>query len=171
MAAAAATVFGYPSPPIPSTAPIANPATATEWTVVKVYDGDTITVKSDLGVKKRVRFSCIDAPELKQAGGIESRNALINILAAGGNKVLLQEVGIDPYGRSLALVSMPKLLAQTAMLNQGMAYYYWAYSKSCPQSALLQNAEQGARLNKIGVWAEVTNIYPWIWRKQHRIGL
>lgn len=41
--------------------------------VSSVYDGDTITVQTDAGVKK-VRLGGIDAPKLKQPFGNESRD-------------------------------------------------------------------------------------------------
>ena len=167
------TIFGYPAPTKAATGapsyaipkPLVSPtAEVTQWSVIKVYDGDTITVKNALGIVKRIRFSCIDSPELKQAGGVASRNALRAILAEDGNTVFIQEMGKDKYGRTLALVSTPRVLVQTKMLEQGMSYYYWAYSKSCPQAALLQSVEQTAKSNQIGLWAEVNNVYPWIWR-------
>lgn len=34
--------------------------------MTRVYDGDTITVRHDNGTTFRVRFICVDAPELNQ---------------------------------------------------------------------------------------------------------
>jgi endonuclease YncB( thermonuclease family) len=41
-----------------------------------IHDGDTLRVRSPKGEVLKVRFACIDAPELKQAMGEESRNHL-----------------------------------------------------------------------------------------------
>ena len=44
-------------------------------TVIAVHDGDTITLKNESGQKK-IRLAGIDAPELNQPYGVESRGAL-----------------------------------------------------------------------------------------------
>lgn len=43
--------------------------------VIAVHDGDTITLQNESGYKK-IRLAGIDAPELKQPYGAESRAAL-----------------------------------------------------------------------------------------------
>jgi endonuclease YncB( thermonuclease family) len=41
-----------------------------------VHDGDTLRVRSPKGEVIKVRFACVDAPELKQPMGEEARNHL-----------------------------------------------------------------------------------------------
>ncbi|MGL5023235.1 MAG: thermonuclease family protein [Cetobacterium sp.] len=47
-------------------------ATTIKGKVIKVADGDTITILEENGDKTRVRFYGIDAPEKKQEYGIKS---------------------------------------------------------------------------------------------------
>ena len=45
-----------------------------EITVFNVIDGDTISVISDANTKPmRIRFACIDAPEMSQSWGIQAK--------------------------------------------------------------------------------------------------
>ncbi len=68
-----------------------------------VYDGDTLrVVKGNEEVK--VRFACIDAPEAKQEGGIESRDYLRSLLNQAGNQVKVNQTDTDRYGRAVASV-------------------------------------------------------------------
>jgi endonuclease YncB( thermonuclease family) len=74
-------------------------------TVVSNYDGDSVKVDLDLGlgvIKKGVgiRLLGCNAPELKQPGGPEAKQALADYLPAGA-KVLLQSVHYDKYGGRL----------------------------------------------------------------------
>ena len=53
-------------------------ASLPEYEVIpgSIHDGDTLRVRSPKGEVFKVRFACIDAPELKQPLGEESRNHL-----------------------------------------------------------------------------------------------
>ena len=48
--------------------------------VVKVADGDTITVQDDMGRKHRIRLAGIDAPEMNQPYGLHSKNNLMSLV-------------------------------------------------------------------------------------------
>jgi endonuclease YncB( thermonuclease family) len=64
---------------IPNGEPDPDPAASLpEYEVVpgSIHDGDTLRVRSSKGEILKVRFACIDAPELKQPLGEESRNYL-----------------------------------------------------------------------------------------------
>ena len=86
-----------------------------EATVLEVHDGDTIRCG-----RERVRIANIDAPELPDspkcqdrrrsyawcdfAAGEASRVALTRLLSRG--RVMITRLGTDPYGRTLATVSV-----------------------------------------------------------------
>jgi endonuclease YncB( thermonuclease family) len=84
--------------------------------VVKVYDGDTITIAThlngDMGTlyKFSVRLARIDCPELRTKDEAEKRCAIIArdrlylLMNEMGNIVRLDNVGYDKYGRILAEV-------------------------------------------------------------------
>ena len=48
--------------------------------VVKVVDGDTITVQDVMGRKHRIRLAGIDAPEMNQPYGLHSKNNLMSLV-------------------------------------------------------------------------------------------
>jgi len=70
--------------------------------VVKVQDGDTLTVLVDRK-QVRVRLVDIDAPERKQPFGTRSRQSLSEI--CGGKTAQIDDRGKDRYGRTLGRVS------------------------------------------------------------------
>ena len=64
--------------------------------VVDVHDGDTIiVVDDDKGYKRIIRLSAIDAPELLQSFGKESKDHLLEISL--GDK--FKPIAIELYGR------------------------------------------------------------------------
>jgi endonuclease YncB( thermonuclease family) len=86
---------------IPNGEPDPDPAASLpEYEVVpgSIHDGDTLRVRSSKGEVLKVRFACIDAPELKQAMGEESRNHLRSLINEAGGKVNLQIIETDRYG-------------------------------------------------------------------------
>jgi endonuclease YncB( thermonuclease family) len=90
---------------IPNGEPDADAAASLpEYEVVanSIHDGDTLRVRSSDGQVLKVRFACIDAPELKQPLGEESRNHLRSFINEAGGKVKLQIIETDRYGRSVA---------------------------------------------------------------------
>ena len=70
--------------------------------VVKVSDGDTITVLVDK-TQIKVRLEPIDAPESKQAFGKRSQQSLAQLCAA--KTATVRDTGKDRYGRTLGWVS------------------------------------------------------------------
>lgn len=132
--------------------------------VLKVYDGDTITVDVD-GEKVRVRVSEIDAPELEQSYGKESMDYLARILE--GKKVCLDKHGVDVYRRWLADVYVGTFSISRLMVASGSAWVYSEYS----HDALLLAAQQRAKSQKVGLWADPNPIPPWEYRKNKRYKL
>jgi endonuclease YncB( thermonuclease family) len=146
----------------------------TEWQVKKgsVYDGDTFraidqTTKEEI----KVRLACIDAPEKKQDLGIASRDFLRSLLNKG-DKVHLQVVDTDRYGRKVAIAFVPtpkgELAVNGEMVKNGMAYFYRQYSDKCPQKEVYETVEREAKRKKVGVWSRAKSVKPWDYRKAKR---
>ncbi len=124
-----------------------------------VHDGDTITVDGT-----RVRLQGIDAPELKQRHGPESRDFLAGMVLDREVHVDVEET--DKYGRKVAWVSLPDGTRVNAeMVKAGQAWVYRKYCRDCP---LMRLAETAARWRGLGLWADPRPKAPWQWRKQHR---
>ena len=92
-------------------------------TVVKVHDGDTITLRwSDRNFDFPLRISIINAPELNEEGGHETRDYL-------ESKILFHEVDIkinrnnrvEKWGRLLGQIVFNGIDMGEELMNLGMA--------------------------------------------------
>jgi endonuclease YncB( thermonuclease family) len=121
---------------IPFIAPI------TEGKVIKVYDGDTITIASKLPYNTScfyrfsIRLRDIDAPEIKcktnaeKLLAIKSRDALSNLIL---NKIVhIKNVGNEKYGRILADVYLDDIHINKWMLDNKYAVKYDGGTKKRP---------------------------------------
>ncbi len=141
-----------------------------EYEVVagSVHDGDTLRVRSSKGEVLKVRFACIDAPELKQPLGQESRNYLRSMINEAGGKVKVKVINTDRYGRSVAELWTKSGLLQSRMTAAGMAFAYDQYSKNCPNWDAVKSSEKSAMEFKRGVWRSPNFERPWDYRKSNR---
>lgn len=142
-----------------------------EWQVVRVSDGDTISVKKGFE-SARVRFACIDSPEKSQPFGEESKANLQRLINQAGGRVLLSVVDTDRYGRRVAEVftvlgNGEEKLLQEEQLKSGLAYVYERYLSNCLSTDAVRSAEAIARANHAGVWSG-NYVKPWEWRKRQR---
>ncbi len=160
------------SPPVQPTVRINQKNTSAIWSVVpkSVHDGDTIKVERQ-GQVLKIRFCGIDAPELKQTQGEQSRNYLRSLLSQSNNQVQIKPVDTDQYGRTVAEVFRQKngqlVNVNAEMAEGGWAYYYARYANNCPQKAAIATAEAEAKQKKLGVWKNAKALPPWDWRKTH----
>jgi len=129
---------------------------------IKITDGDTIKING-----KKIRFSGIDAPELKQfcikndvknLCGITAKQILIKKI--GDNKVNCISEGKDRYKRTLAECFVNNVSLSRYLVKSGYAFAYRKYSKKFVKD------EDYARINKIGMWS-MTFVYPWDYRKNN----
>ena len=103
--------------------------------VIKVYDGDSITVAARIPILKNntiykfnIRLNRIDTPELKTKNPIEKEYA-IKIRDLLSEKIMNKMVNIkvlktDKYGRCLAEVSYKKNNINDWLINNGYAINY-----------------------------------------------
>jgi endonuclease YncB( thermonuclease family) len=135
-----------------------------------VHDGDTVRVKCGEAIA-RIRLACIDAPELKQEGGIESRDFLKNLINKNGSTVAMIPLEQDKYDRTVAELilkpgSVPEVSIQEELLKAGQARIYEQYS-DCPNINSFRLAQDIGQKNKAGVWG-YASLPPWEWRKQNK---
>ena len=129
--------------------------------VLRVVDGDSITVKVDQ-TNYRIRLAEIDAPEIGQAWGEESKSALQEKLE--NERVGLEIIDVDQYGRLVALVFLNGRKINREMLEEGHAWVYLEYLRD--DSLLTPEAK--AKKKRLGLWAAQEPIAPWQWRKGER---
>jgi len=130
-----------------------------EAKVVAVYDGDTITVRTDETIK--IRLDGIDSPELKQPFGQASKQAMSGLVF--GQTVTIKPGKKDRYGRLLARVEIAGKDASLTMVETGMAHWYEQYAKRDTQ---LQSAQTQAKTASRGLWSDPNVQPPWEFRKK-----
>ena len=135
---------------------VATPLFAFSAKVVKISDGDTITVLSGKEQTK-VRLYGIDAPEKKQDYGQRSKQFLASLIA--GQVVEVELKGKDRYRRMLGIIYYKGQDINAQMVLNG---YAWAYVK---YSRIYVDQESLARENKRGLWQSSNPTPPWEWRK------
>lgn len=97
--------------------------------VIKVYDGDTITIGTFIGdtaYRFSVRLRGIDCHEMKGPHAEQAacaRDALSELVFH--KVVTLKDVGYDKYGRILAEIYLEGIHLNTWMLQQGHAVPYF----------------------------------------------
>jgi micrococcal nuclease len=153
---------------------MASPASAgpdrTVWTgtVTYVVDGDTVHVRPPDGGKPiSVRVYGIDAPEICQAGGEASRDALVR--RALGRQVVVSGKARDSYGRLLAQLHEGGEDLGRWMVGQGQAWSHRFHRDAGPYG----DEQQRARAGRRGLFAAVPGkeaaspVYPADFRKAH----
>ena len=134
-----------------------------EGRVVRVADGDTISVLDQRRQQYKIRFYGIDAPELGQPYGNAARKALVAML--DGAHVRLVVVDVDDYKRQVATVYVGDSNVNTAMVARGYAWWYRYHARHRED---LRQAESEAREARAGLWADPNPEPPWEWRRRNR---
>lgn len=124
--------------------------------VVSVHDGDTL--KLDDG--RTIRLSGIDAPEITQPYGIESRDLLRKLTRK--KTIRIETHGNDRYGRNIGEIFVGKKSINRAMVRRGAS---WWFRKYAPKDTYLRTSEARARKQRNGLWKSHNAVAPWVWRK------
>jgi micrococcal nuclease len=138
-----------------------NPSRAASLTgkVIKVADGDTITVLAPNKDWVKVRLEGIDAPEKSQEFGEASRLALSALVA--GKIVDVFSTGKDRYGRTLGWIEVDGVDVNRRMVADGWAWQYTKYNSET-ELAWLQTE---AKRSRNGLWkAPNEPMSPWEYR-------
>ena len=127
---------------------------------LKVVDGDTIILNGE-----KIRFSGIDAPELKQTCLKDNEEVGCGMFA---KMLLVKKIGNstpicigkkkDFYKRTLAECFVNGESLSKFLVRSGYAFAYRKYSKKFVKD------EYFAKTNKLGIWS-MTFQYPWDFRK------
>jgi endonuclease YncB( thermonuclease family) len=134
-------------------------AQAQQYRVVGVSDGDTLRVLSPDKRQIKCRLHGIDAPESAQNFGARSKQSLSDMIFQ--KQVDVTVVDQDQYGRSVCRIFLNGVDINKAQLQRGMAWHYARYSKD----ASYAQAEQAARQQRLGLWADSNPTPPWSFRR------
>jgi len=139
-----------------------------EGVIINVVDGDTVHLLNDNQEKLKVRLHHIDAPELDQSYGKESKFALEQLIL--NKKVTVISDKKDKYKRLLGVISLDEVDVNLEMIKAGAAWHFKKYAKFDQteyQYQIYDENEHQAKLKKIGLWKE-NAISPWLWRKNKK---
>lgn len=152
-------------PPLQPVAQTITPGTpASQWVgwVTKVVDGDTLHVQpAQGGASQKLRIKGIDAPEVCQAWGMQSREALARLV--WGQRVTVQLNDVDDHGRWLAQVFVNGEDVGARLVAQGHA---WSYQfRRDPGPYAFQ--QQQAAINRLGLFGQPQAMRPREFRQRH----
>lgn len=86
-------------------------------TVKRIVDGDTFEVARRVGGSRFVRLAGVNAPEKHARGGRKATNTLRGLI--GGQKVIIDPVARDSYGRVVAKVKKSRKSVNKHMKDKG----------------------------------------------------
>ncbi len=134
--------------------------TETKAQTLKVIDGDTIILNGE-----KIRFSGIDAPEMKQMCSKDGQKIFCGMLA---KMILIKRIGNetsncikegkDRYDRTLAECFVNGESLSSFLVRSGYAFAYRKYSEKFIKD------EEHAKQNMLGIWSMEFK-YPWNFRK------
>ena len=136
--------------------------------VVRIADGDTVTVLDVSKVQHKVRLTGIDAPEKKQPFGNRSKQSLSDMVFS--KTVTVKTDKRDRYGRELGKVLINGMDVNREQIQRGMAWHYKAYQRDqfASDRQAYADAEIKAKDQRRGLWLDLDPLPPWEWRKLSR---
>ncbi|MEB3151592.1 MAG: thermonuclease family protein [Sphaerospermopsis sp.] len=151
------------------------------YAVQKISDGDTLQLQDNKNQTIKVRFACVDAPEVphstkeRQSKTLRDRNQfqwgekaqkrLEQLIQQGGNRVEITQTDKDRYGRIVAEIRLRDgTFVQEVLVQEGLALVYRPYLNKCPSKDIIQQAETQAKQKKRGVWRDDKFVSPWEYR-------
>ena len=136
--------------------------------VVRIADGDTITVLDSANTQHRIRLEGIDAPESHQAFGAQSKQSLSQMVFDRDVSIVYQKT--DQYGRLVGKITLDGKDINLEQVKLGMAWHYKEYQlEQIPEDReLYAKAENEARIARRGLWQDSNPIEPSAFRKEER---
>ena len=139
-----------------------------EGKVIRVVDGDSITVLDSEKEQQKIRLAGIDAPERKQPYGKVARQFL-------AKHIFKQQVCVgwykrDKYQRLVGVVRFEGEDMNLKLVKAGLAWHYKQYQNEQSKSdrLLYADAHEKAEDSEVGLWGDAKPIAPWLWRRGER---
>ena len=128
--------------------------------LVRVIDGDTYELMTQVGKELTVRLDGIDAPERAQPYGREATETARAYLQEKDLRLDIE--GKDRYGRTIGTVYVGETSLGELLVGNG---YAWWYERYAPDKTNLKLLQRQARDASRGLWAQEAPIAPWEWRR------
>lgn len=127
-----------------------------QLTVVRVADGDTVTLSNGW----KVRYIGIDTPELKPVG--RAKDCLADEAKARNEELVLNQLvrletdvsETDRFGRRLAYVYVGDIMVNELLVQEGLATAT-AYPPDVKYQARFEQAQASAQSAELGIWGEL----------------
>ena len=116
-----------------------------EIKILRVIDGDTVSAESR-GTEIKIRLSEIDAPEMGQPFGTNSKKCLSELIRENSD-LKFKSDGQDGYGRSLGWLMTDQINLNYEMVKRGCA---WVYDRYVVDKTIY-SFQNGARFKKLGL--------------------
>ena len=138
--------------------------------VVRVADGDTVTVLDSSNTQHRIRLEGIDAPESHQAFGAQSKQSLSQMIFGKDVTVVYEKT--DQYGRLVGRITLDGKDINLEQVKLGMAWHYKEYEReqTAEDRELYAKAEDEARSARRGLWQDADPVEPGAFRKEEKRG-
>src|SRR5215213_1979112 len=119
--------------------------------VIAILDGESFTAAETNGAEIHVRLGGVDAPELDDYFGEQSRESLVTLIA--GKTVTIDELKIYNGGLALARVNVEGRNVNLEQLRGGYAWISGNASEFIPSAELdnYRETEVAARSSKVGL--------------------
>ena len=154
-----------PTTPTPRISPAAQVLTGR---VVRIADGDTVTILDSNNTQHRIRLQGIDAPESHQAFGTQSKKSLSQMVF--DKDVTVEYDKTDRYGRLVGKIILDGTDINLEQVKAGMAWHYKDYEdeQTPADRDLYARAEDEARNARRGLWVDANPTEPSEYRKDER---
>lgn len=129
--------------------------------IVKVYDGDTYSLKDSMNIYRKIRLDGIDCPDKGQDFYKEARRYAKRLVL---NKFVVVEYEREQGSNQLffGTVYIDSVNVNRQLLKEGYAWYYPFLKKQQEYYDLHQTAQMG----KKGLWIKHKPVPPSEWRKK-----
>ena len=132
--------------------------------VVRVVDGDTVVLLDGDKAQHKIRLAGIDAPETGQEFGTKAKQHLLDLV--GGDEITVAWQKRDKYGRIVGKLVHDGTDVNLAMVRSGFAWWYRKYAgeQSPLDQVHYEAAQERAKTERVGLWADKAPLAPWDWR-------
>lgn len=128
--------------------------------VIRIADGDTITLLDENKQQLKIRLYGIDCPERRQDYGMIARQFTADRCFRQVIRVEIKQA--DRYGRKVGIVILPNgKNLNKELLKAGLAWHYLSFDHSKEFADLERSAKQKRR----GLWRMNKPVAPWLYRK------
>ena len=136
--------------------------------IVGIADGDTLTLLDATKTQHKIRLAGIDSPEKSQPFGQHCKKSLSDL--AYDRLATVESSKLDRYGRIIGKVLVESQDVNLQQIRRGCGWHYKKYqNEQSPEDRLsYSSAEELARTNRKGLWADQEPIPPWDWRHTRR---